>query len=323
MADNLGVWGCANQWEWIRRVAKQELPPLIITVAITGGAQGKETNPNHPEVPEEQAKQTYDAYRAGASIVHVHARRPDNPSMMSSDPARYREINALIRERCPDIIINNTTGGGLHMSMEERRATTAAGPEICSLNMGPLASTMTLKKRKPPLTGRPDDIHIDEVIPLVTFGETEAYAKVMLEKGIKPEMEVYHAGQWWLVQNLIDKGLVQPPYLVQFPMGLQAGTHATPKNLLYMLETAPVSANFSVAAIGPWQTPMLTMAILLGLNVRTGMEDNVYYSRGELCRDNAHLVERVVRIARELGREIATPKQARQMLGLSEKPSSY
>jgi len=211
MTDKLGVWDYANQWEWLRRTARQEMSPLIVTVAITGGAQGKEMNPNHPETPEEQAQQTYDAYKAGASIVHVHARRPDNPSMMSSDPVRYREINALIREKCPDIIINNTTGGGANMTSEEREASIHAGPEMCSLNMGPLAVSVILKKRKPPLTGRPEDFHYADITGF-SFTETEVYAKAMLEKGIKPELEVYHPGQWWLVQNLIDKDLIRPPH---------------------------------------------------------------------------------------------------------------
>jgi 3-keto-5-aminohexanoate cleavage enzyme len=243
--------------------------------------------------------------------------------MVSVSPARYREINALIREKCPDVIINNTTGGGPQMNREERMASIEAGPEICSLNMGPLASRGFLKKRLPPLGGRPEDIILDLVAPQTTFGETEMYVKAMAAKGIKPEMEVYNHGQWWLVHNLIDQSLVKPPYLIQFVMGFPSGALPTPKNLLHLVETAPMPSVISVIGIGLHQTAMVTMGILLGLNVRTGMEDNIFISRGQLCTGNTQLVEKVVRLARELGREIATPKQARQMLGLSETPSRY
>jgi len=312
MEEFSGVWDYTNQQEWLKRVARADLPPLIISVAITGGFTGKELNPNHPVTPEEQAAQTYDCYNAGASMVHIHGRDPNNLSMPSNDVAVYRKIDALIREKCPDIIINNTTSGG-GATIEDRLASIYAPAEVASLDMGPLVIRMALK-----------DFEIDMVYPPnATFSETEKFAKAMLEKGVKPELEVWHTGQLWLVHNLIEKGLVTPPYLIQFVMGFQSGAYATPKELLHMLDSAPMPSVFFVLGVGSLQAPMITMGILLGLHVRTGMEDNVYYRRHELCKDNAQLVEKVVRIARELGREIATPKQARQMLGLSEKPSQY
>lgn len=312
-----------NQYEWYRRVAKGNLPPMIITVAPTGGVQGKELNPNHPETAEEQAEQVYDAYKAGASMVHVHARMPENPSRMSPRTADYLAINGMIREKCPDIIIGNTTGGGAQLNEEELLASTDANPEVCSLNMGPIGGRLVLKKRLPPLTGRPEDIMIDNEILFMSIRENERFAKAMLEKGIKPEMEVYHPGQWWLVDNLVQQDLIKPPYLIQFVMGMQLGMHSTPRALMNMIETATVPGVFCACSVGPWQTSMLTFAILMGLDVRVGMEDNIYYAKGELCKDNAQMVERLVRIAKELGREIATPKQARQMLGISEKPTQY
>lgn len=320
---NEAVWDSKDQYEWYTRVAKGTLPPLIITVAITGGAQGKEINPTHPETAEEQAQQTYDCYKLGASQVHIHVRNPANPAQSSGDPKYYREVNGLIREKCPDIIINNTTGGGEGMKTEEERlGSLDANPEIASLDMGPLAFRGLLRKRQPPLSGRPEDIPLDAAIP-VTFHETEKFAKAMLDRGIKPEIEVFHPGMYWLVYNLIEKKLVKTPYYIQFCMGTPSGSHPTPKGLLYMLETAPMPSVFSVLGTGYHQTQMMTMGILLGINVRTGMEDNVLYKRGELCKGNAQLVERVVRLAKELDREIATPKQARQMLGISENPSKY
>jgi 3-keto-5-aminohexanoate cleavage enzyme len=320
METTTGVWEYTNPQEWLNRVAKGNLPPLIITVAITGGAHGKEINPNHPETAEEQAQQTCDCYNAGASMVHIHARQPANLSLTSGNAADYRRVNALIREKCPEIIIMDTSGGGMGVGEEEALASIEANPEVASIDMGPLAVRFFFKKR--PEVGRAEDFE-GEGATGTTFGRTEKFAKAMLEKGIKPEMEVWHSGQLWLVQNLIDKGLVKPPYLIQFVMGFQSGAYATPKEVLHLLESAPKPSVLFVMGVGHWQTSMITTGILLGINVRTGMEDNVLYGRGELCRDNAQLVERVVRVARELGREIATPKQARQMLGLSEKPSQY
>ena len=320
----LGVWEYTNQMEWIKHWAKGTLPPLIISVAITGGTIGKEINPNHPETAEEQAEQTYECYKLGASMVHVHCRKPDNPAEVTNNPRDYIRVNGLIREKCPDIIINNSTGGGVEgaETEEARLIPVLANPEICSLDMGPLAARATVKRREPPLTGRPKDIVFDGASS-TSFGETERFAKAMLDKGIKPEIEVFHHGQLWLVNNLIEKGLVKPPYYIQFCMGVPSGAYATPKNLLNMIETAPMPSVFQVLGVSYYQTAMITMGILLGIHVRTGMEDNVLYKRGELCKSNAQLVEKVVRIAKELDREIATPKQARQMLGLSETPTKY
>lgn len=319
-----GIWEYTNQLEWVKHWAMGTLPPLIISVAITGGMQGKEINPNHPETAEEQVEQTYECYKLGASMVHVHCRKPDNPVAMTSNHHDYIRVNGLIREKCPEIIINNTTGAGFEGSETEEARLVAlqAKPEICSLDMGPMVARGIAKRREPPLTGRPEDFVFDGG-SLVTFGETERYAKAMLDKGIKPEMEVFHHGQYCLVHNLIEKGLVKPPYCIQFCMGMPSGAYATPKYLMQMLETAPMPSVFFAMGVSYYQTAMATMGILLGIHVRIGMEDNVLYKRRELCKSNSQLVERVVKIARELERDIATPKQARQILGLSETPTKY
>lgn len=313
----------SSQEEWVGHVARGTLPPMMITVAITGGVQGKEINPHHPETAEEQIEQLKECYKLGATMVHLHVRRPDNPTLTASDPKEYRRVNGMIREACPEIIINNTTGGGIGAeSHEARLASTEANPEVCSLDCGPIVSRFTLKARKPPLFGRDKDFELDTCAS-VTYGETERYAKIMLEKGIKPELEVWTTGHYWLVRNLIQQGLVKPPYLIGLVMGFGGGAYATPKEVIHLIECSPKPSVYSVLGVGLYQTPMVALGITLGINVRTGMEDNVLYKKGELCKNNAQLVERVVRIAREMGREIATPKQARQMLGLSEKPSQY
>jgi 3-keto-5-aminohexanoate cleavage enzyme len=315
------IWDFKNCYEWMSKIRKG-LPPLIISVAITGGVQGKEMNPNLPETKEEQTEQAYEAYKTGASIVHIHARRPDDPSKVSSDPSVFREINGLIREKCPEIIINNSTGGGPGLSLEEKMAGIYANPELASLNCGPFVTRMTFPPRKPPLWGRDQEVHRDVCTP-ITYGDTERYAKAMLENGVKPELEVYNPGQFWIVNNLIGKDLIKKPYLIQLVMGFQTGSYPTFKNLLGLIDELPSSSIFEVIGVGNFHVPMIAMAILLGGHVRTGMEDTIYYRRGQLCRSNAELVERVVRLAKELNREIATPMQARKMLGISQKPSAY
>jgi 3-keto-5-aminohexanoate cleavage enzyme len=315
-----------DQDEWLRRSIKRELPPAIVTVAITGGIQGKEINPNHPETPKEQAEQTYECYKLGASMVHIHARCEDDPSESSTDPERYREINALIREKCPDIIINNTTSNKALNTNDENAApledqlkSLDANPEVCSLNMGPLMGRLKLRPRPP---YRPESVTM-EVVTAVNLISIETIAKTTMERGIKPEIEIWHHGQIPVLRGIINQGLVKPPYWLQFVLGNNNGADPTPKNLIHEIDLAPKDSIVSVAGLMPFQTQMATMALLLGLNVRTGMEDNPYYDKGELCTGNAQLVERVIRLAKELGREIATPKQARQMMGISEKPSKY
>lgn len=319
------AWNYSDPREYLRLVRNQELPPLIVSVALTGGIHGKELNPNLPESPEEQAEQAYECYKAGASIVHIHARDPATGyASPSTNPIHYYRVNKLIREKCPDIIINNTTGGGLKLTTEERMRSLEANPEIASLNMGPLAWKTVLKKRPPPLSGRDEDVLIDSVWPpTFSWRETELFAQKMLELNIKPEMEVYHQGQFQLVYNLIDKNLIKPPYLIQFVMGPPSAVLPTPHNLLSMLYHVPQNSIVSVIGIGPFQLYMSTLAIAMGLHVRVGLEDNIYYRKNELAKSNAQLVERVVRIANELNREIATPAQARKMLGLPEQPKQY
>jgi 3-keto-5-aminohexanoate cleavage enzyme len=319
------AWDYNDPQEYMRLVRTQQLPPLIIGVALTGGGHGKELNPNLPETPEEQAQQAYESYEAGASIVHIHARDPAKGyAYPSCNPDDYRKVNRLVRELCPDIIINNTTGGGFGLTTEQRIKSLEADPEIASLNMGPLAWKTLLKKRELPLSGRPQDVLSDSIWPpTFSWGETELFAQRMLEKNIKPELEVYHQGQFQLVYNLIEKKLIYPPYLIQFVMGPPSAVLPTPHNLISMLYHVPPNSIVSVIGIGPFQLPLTTIAIAMGLHIRVGLEDNIYYRKGELAKSNAQLVERAVRIAKELNREIATPAQAREMLKLPNEPKKY
>jgi 3-keto-5-aminohexanoate cleavage enzyme len=305
---------------YMERVRKG-LPPLIVTCAVNGGVQGQEMNEALPETPAEIARACKEAYDAGASIVHIHGRDPDNLALSAEDPAVYREINARVRELCPDLIINNTTGGGPGMTMEARYRCLEALPELASLNMGPDMSRFRLPARPAPLPHPHDELIFDDCLPF-TYGIIEQLATVMKERGIKPEMETYHSGQFWVGNAVIDAGLVEPPYLFQFVMGYQTSAFPTPANLVRLVDELPQQSVFFVCGIGPFQLPMTTMSILMGGHVRVGLEDNLYYRRGQKLRGNGEAVERVVRIARELNREIATPAQAREMLGLGA-PRAY
>jgi 3-keto-5-aminohexanoate cleavage enzyme len=276
---------------------------LIVTCAITGGLHGKAANPNIPEQPEEQIQQTIDAWNAGASIVHIHAR--NEKGISTQDVARYREIFEGIRARGCDVVLQATTGGGIGMTKEERLQSIDAGPEMASLNMGIINYPL------PSGTG----YNMSDNTP----ADIAWYAEKMKAKNVKPEMEVYNLAMMKDVDMLIQKGLLVKPYYVSFVMRMPAQNtlEATRRNLFIMVDSLPPDSVFNVCALGPYQLPMTTFSILEGGMARVGMEDNIYYRRGEKAKSNAQLVERTVRIARELQREIATPEEARQILNIN------
>ena len=296
---------------------REGMPPVIICCACNGGIQGKEYNENLPETADEIADSVYAAYHAGASMVHVHARDPQS----LPDPARttevWMEVNNKIRRACPDIIINNTTGGGLAMTMEERLSCLDASPEIASLNLCPDMSRFRLKARTPPLPHPREALEYDDCVPF-TYKQIRWYATEMKKRGIKPELEYYHPGCAWVVDFLIEEGLIAPPYWIQTVMGIQTSSWPTIDNLTQLLRDLPSETLWLCSGVGPAQLPMTTLAIILGGHVRVGLEDNVYYKRGEKAKSNAQLVERTVRLVNELNREVATPLYARELLGLSQ-----
>ena len=323
MEPERNVWDFFNPYEWLRRVRSSSFPPLIICAAITGGVHGKEANPNLPETPEEQVEQTYAAYQAGASMVHAHVRDPDKWWDGSDSVIQYRKVNKMIREACPDIIINNTTGGSFGMTIEQRLACLDAGPEIATLNMGPDMYKTRLKERKSPLPHPRSAVNMEGIVP-VTYEEIRSFAAGMKERGVKPEMEIYQPGQLWGFFELVEHALIQPPYLIQFVTGYMTNPWATPRNLITAIEQLPSDAILEISGVGPFQIPMTTLGIIMGAQVvRVGLEDNIYAKRGELFKNNAEAVEKIVRIAAELNREIAAPSQARKMLGISREPSRY
>jgi 3-keto-5-aminohexanoate cleavage enzyme len=310
------MWRYADSYDFMQKV-RSGMPPVIVCCACNGGIQGKEYNENIPETADEIADSVYDAYRAGASMVHVHARDPRNLPGPARTADHWKEVNGKIRQRCPDIIINNTTGGGFDTTMAERLLCLDAHPNVASLNLGADVSKFKMKERKAPLPHPHPSMDYDDCVPF-TYGIISQFAREMKAQGVKPELEVYHSGAVWIIQDLIAQGLLEKPYWIQTVMGTQTGSYPTLENVLHLLREFPDDTLWLCSGIGPFQLPMITLAILLGGHVRIGLEDNIYYRRGEKAASNAQLVERAVRIAHELNREVASPAQARKMLGIGE-----
>jgi|HigsolmetaAR201D_1030396.scaffolds.fasta_scaffold23982_2 3-keto-5-aminohexanoate cleavage enzyme len=272
---------------------------VVITCPLTGGIHGKEANPNLPEQPDEIVEQGIAAWRAGAAILHVHARLPDGSNTM--DKAIYREIHERLCAET-DAIVQLTTGGSPRLTVQERLNTVLLNPEMCSLNMGLL--NFFIRGEQTFFSNHRSDIL--------------RFAREMRHRGVKPELEVYNMAMLEEAEYLISTGLLEPPYVINLVLNTptQGGLRGTPINLVEMVRRLPPDTICNVSSMGRTQLPITTMAMAMGLNVRVGLEDNVYYRRGELARDNAQLVERTVRIARELNLEPATPDEARAAMKL-------
>lgn len=284
---------------------------IIITAALTGGIATRDHSPYIPYTPEEIAEEVYRCYQAGASIVHIHARDPETgrPTWRSE---LYREYDRLIREKC-DIIINHSTTGAIGLTHEQRLAAiTEATPDMASLNMGDVNAIYF-----DPKTNKRIEAYFSN-----PFSAIEKYYKTMVNRGIKPELEIYDVGMIYKVKLMIDLGIFKPPLHCQFVLGLHGeGMPATPRNLINMLdnfrELLPPSCTWSACAVGRHEFPIITLAMILGGHVRVGLEDNLYLAKGVLAKSNADLVAKVVRIANELGYDIATPSEARKILTIT------
>jgi 3-keto-5-aminohexanoate cleavage enzyme len=183
-------------------------------------------------------------------------------------------------------------------------------------------SRFRIAERPPPLEHPHAAVEYDACIPF-TYGTIEGLAGEMQARGIKPEMEVYNPGHYWVSRELVERGLITPPYTFQYVMGYQTSIFPTPDNLCALVRELPEHSHYFVLGVGIFQVLMTTMATVMGGHVRVGLEDNLYLRRGEKLRGNGEAVERAVRIAREVNRKIATPQQARHMLGLSPVSSTY
>lgn len=290
-------------------------PKIIVTIAPTGGMASKKQNPHLPTQPKEIADDVHRCFNAGASVVAVHARREDDQA--TCDPAVYSHINRLIRDKC-DIVLNNSTGGGINGDMVHRvgdseyweiswaeriKGMEGEGVEMCTLDAQTVVASFA---------GR-------EILVATMPSRIRQLAQMMKDRGIKPEWEVFGLAD--VVQDvtrMIDEGLDEAPHFVNIVLGVNAFQGAlpyTPRLLQTMVDHLPRNCVFNVSAIGAAQLPAAMNSLLLGGHVRVGLEDNLYYSQGQLAT-NVQLVERLVRLVREMGYEPATPAEARAIMGL-------
>ena len=269
----------------------------MITAAVAGSRPTKDMNPAVPYTPEEIAEAAVECWRAGAAIVHIHVRDPQ-----TGRPAfkidLFKEAMERIRAQC-DMIINLTTSGLMLAGpdvIEQRLQTVALKPDLCSLDIG----SMNFQDRafiNPPEWG-------------------EAAAKRMREYGVKPEIEVFDTGHIYQALNCIQKGMFDAPAYFQLCMNTRWGIEGTPENLLFMSSRLPEGSLWSVLGVGRSQLPMITMGVLLGGHIRVGFEDNIYLKKGVLAKNNAEMVEMAVDLVRRLQCDIATPDEARAILGI-------
>lgn len=268
---------------------------LIITACICGAEVTKEHNEAVPYTVDEIAREALSAYKAGASIIHLHVREDDGTPTQSRD--RFEECFKAIKAVCPDVIIQPSTGGAVGMTNDERLQPIELLPEMATLDCG----TCNFGG---------DDIFVN------TENMIKDFAQKMNARSIKPEVEVFDKGMVDMAIRLNKKGFIKSPMHFDFVMGVNGGISGTPRDLVFMVGSIPEGSTWTVAGVGRAEFPMAAMGILLGGHVRVGFEDNVYLSKGVLARSNGELVEKVVRLARELGREIANPCEAREILGL-------
>lgn len=285
----------------------------IITCALTGAQQGKSANPALPEQPDEIIAQGLEAWRAGAAILHLHAR--DDVGKPTSDVGVVRRIVEGLRGAGCDAVFNISTGGAVAgLPLGQRvRVVPELKPEIASFSIGGGS-----------LLGRFDDAAGewvgDRFVPLFSsHAEMEHVARIFRENGTRPELEVYHSGMLNNIAALRARGALEEPLLINIVMGIPGEcTKATVKNLLFLVEGLPEGSQWLVSAIGARNHfRMLGAVLAMGGHVRVGMEDNVYIGRGELAKSNGQIVEKAVRIVRELGGEPATAGETRRILNLS------
>lgn len=271
---------------------------LIITAAICGAEVTKDHNPNVPYTVEEIGREAESAYKAGASIIHLHVREDDGTPTQSKE--RFRLCIEEIKRRCPDVIIMPSTGGAVGMTNEQRLQPIylEPPPEIATLDCG----TMNY--------GGGDEIFVNTENTIIYFAEE------MNKRGIRYELECFDKAMIDTALRLHQKGYIKKPLHFNFVLGVIGGITATPRDLEFLRGSIPEDSSFTVCAIGRHEFPMITLSIKMGGHARVGFEDNVYLSKGKLANSNGELVEKAVMIANELGREIAKPNEARKILGL-------
>lgn len=289
---------------------------VILTCAVTGNASYNRAHPSFPVTPEQIACSAVEAADAGASVVHLHVRNPET-GKGSQDPALYADVVERIRDSGVDIVINLTCGGnarffpdpedeskagpGTNVKMVEDRIQHIREnlPEICSLDVTTANQT----------DGDQDYVYLN------TPRTLKGMAGRFKELGVKPELEVFQAGDILLANQMVAEGLIEGPPMFQFVLGVKWGAPADPETMMYMRSLLPENAVWAGFGLARLQMPMVAQALLLGGNVRVGLEDNLYLKRGVFAT-NGQLTERAVTIVESLGREVASPQETREMLGL-------
>jgi len=279
---------------------------VVITAALTGARQGKEANPNIPISPDEIINQALDCLSAGAAIIHIHAR--DKEGKPTADPKVFKEIVDGIKEK-GDAIFCLSTGGAATIPLEERiRMVPALKPDFASFSVGS-GLTGRYNKDKKEWTV---DFNLTQ-----SLKDLEFIARTMLDNGVRPELEIYDLGMISNAMLLRDIGVIKDPMHFNLVLGMPGqGPKPTIKNYLHLSETIPEGSTWHATGIGRHEFEVVAMAVLLGGHVRVGLEDNIYLEKGVLAPSNASLVEKAVRIIRDLGNVPATPKEAREILKL-------
>lgn len=292
---------------------------IVLTCAVTGDGPIHPRFPNYPVTPAQIADACIEAADAGASVVHIHGRDPET-GLGNRSPEVFREIVQRVRERNDRVVINLTTGMGAtfvpdpadealaHPTTDVASAVERVGhvlenrPELCTLDV----TTMNLEGG---IAGAPDCIFMN------TPGTLNRMAQLIREGGVKPEIEVFNPGDILLARRMIEQGLIDPTPLFQICLGVKWSAPADAKTLIYMKELLPEGASWSAFGISRWQMDIVALSTILGGHCRVGLEDNIYLERGVFAT-NGQLVERAARIIADLGCEVATPDEARAILGL-------
>lgn len=294
----------------------------IITAAITGGIHTPTMSPYLPITPKQIADEAVRACEAGAAVAHIHARDPDT-GKPTPDLDTIGEIIGDVKSRC-NIVLCISTGGGFGMSAQDRSAHVPRyKAELASLNFGSMNFALfpVIQKFKEFKYDWEEEylaMTEDFIFPN-TFKTMREFSNIFAENNTKPEFEIYDTGMINNAAFMIQQGHIKKPVYLQFVMGILGGIHASMENLMFLHRTAKESIGdftWSVCAAGRHQMPMCTTALLMGGNARVGLEDSVYLEKGKMAKSNAEQVEKIIRIARELGIEPATPNEAREILGL-------
>lgn len=309
-APGKAVSGEEPAYQEKRRGGKPDMSkPVIITAALSGAATMKNQNPAVPYTPQEFAEEAYKCWKAGAAMVHVHAR--EDTGMATHDHGRIKATHDAIKEKCPDLIVNLSSAVGMGKTPEQRISQIVyVKPEMASLNTNTMNFSIIDRK-----TGK---IFIDYVFEN-TFTMLQDFGKAMEENGVKPEIEVYDMGGLDNTLLIMKQGFFTDPMNFNFVWGVAGGQAFRTETFVAMMNALPPKANFTTCGVGTDEFPAITQSCLLGGHMRVGLEDNIRMPNGELAKGSWELVEVAVKIAECLGRPIATPDEAREIMGIKKR----